>query len=86
MRSALPKNQDRRLATHSVCQVYTTEHRFDDADLLAASERPEVSYTQTNHGELGQGGRVAAVVNPVTRAVVTVLFRPPDFSCSRQRP
>ena len=61
-------------------QARAAEHGFEDAELLAALERPGVSYTQTNHGELRevrQERRVAVVVDPVTRVVVTVLFRSP---------
>jgi hypothetical protein len=67
-----------RLTQHA--RARAAEHCFDDAELSAALERPEVSYTQTNRGELRQvrqGGRVAVVVNPETRVVVTVLFRSP---------
>jgi hypothetical protein len=67
-----------RLTRHA--QARAAEHGFDDAELFAALERPEVSYTQTNHGKLRQvrqESRVAVVVDPVTRVVVTVLFRSP---------
>jgi len=67
-----------RLTRHA--QARAAEHGFDGAELLAALERPEVSYTQTNHGDLRQvrqKSRVAVVVDPVTRVVVTVLFRSP---------
>ncbi len=62
-------------------QDRAAEHGFDGAELSAALERPEVSYTQKNNGKLRQvrqEGRVAVVVDPVTRVVVTVLFRSPD--------
>ncbi len=67
-----------QLSRHA--QARAAEHGFDDAELFAALERPEVSYPQTNHGDLRQvrqESRVAVVVDPVTRVVVTVLFRSP---------
>lgn len=64
-----------RLTRHA--QARAAEHGFDDAELLAALERPEVSYPQTNHRQVRQESRVAVVVDPVTRVVVTVLFRSP---------
>ena len=67
-----------RLTRHA--QARAAEHGFDDVELLAALERPEVSYPQTYHGEMRQvrqESRVAVVVDPVRRVVVTVLFRSP---------
>jgi len=67
-----------RLTRHA--ETRAAEHGFDGAELLAALERPDVSYTQANHGKLRQvrqESRVAVVVDPATRVVVTVLFRSP---------
>ena len=66
-----------RLTRHA--QARAAEHG-SIRRLSAALERPEVSYPQASHGELRQvrqESRVAVVVDPVTRVVVTVLFRSP---------
>ena len=69
-----------RLTRHA--EARAAERGFDDAELLAALERPEVSYTQTNQRQVRRQGRVAVVVAPVTRVVVTVLFRSPAEACA----
>ncbi len=63
-----------RLTCHA--QARAAEHGFDDAELLAALERPEVSYTQTGHDKLRQvrqESRVAVVVDPVMTASCTLI-------------
>jgi len=69
-----------RLTRHAKARA--AKRGFDDAELLAALERPEVSYTQTNQRQVRQRGRVAVVVAPMTRVVVTVMFRSAADACA----
>jgi hypothetical protein len=41
-----------------------------------------VSYTQPNQRQVRRQGRVAVVMAPVTRVVVTVMFRSPAKACA----
>lgn len=69
-----------RLTRHA--EARAAERGFNDAELLAALERPEVSYTQRNQRQVRRQGRVAVVVAPVTRVIVTVMFRSPAEACA----
>lgn len=67
-----------RLTHHA--QVRMAEHGFSEPEIRAALDLPEVSYTQSDYGDLRQvrqQGRVAVVVNQRTHDVITVLFRSP---------
>ena len=68
-----------RVSRHARDRI--VEHGFTFAEVDRALVSPEVSYPQNNHAGPRQAriaGRVAAIVNPLTRTVITVVFTSSD--------
>ncbi len=67
-----------RLTAH--CRETATRRGVTLEQVLAVVEKPEITYTQDDHGhgrQMRQRGRLAVVVAPETRTVITVLLRAP---------